>query len=239
MVQNPLERVPTSPPRQSYSPLEAFFVEGTPWQWREISEFLYEVLTDEETIQADGGRIGSTLAAKLAMAQVRRMAGAIGGVIYLIPIGDTTRRQRRTMVHNPFERVVPSPRPQGSCPLESAWLEDTPKQWREMSEFLYEVLTDEEAIEEEGGRISSALAAKLAMAQVRKLAGEIGGMNYYIPKGERLRAKELAKRVKAGFRGNNIDELARREGISAMRVRQILGNKGGSYRAFREEIERE
>lgn len=101
-------------------------------------------------------------------------------------------------------------------PLEALFEPGYPESWRELATALYLDLA-------QPGQLSSLPeAARLALAQTRRLASLFGGGTLYIGSGATFEAKAMARRVVADFNGRNLDALARREGVTTMRVRQIL-----------------
>ncbi|MBB5204410.1 hypothetical protein HNQ51_001724 [Inhella inkyongensis] len=65
--------------------------------------------------------------------------------------------------------------------------------------------------------------ADLVLMQLQHLSNELGGRgNIYIAKGINVHLSARDRAMCARFRGNNYRELARQEGLTEMRVRQIV-----------------
>lgn len=105
------------------------------------------------------------------------------------------------------------------APLQTLWNEGFPEVWKEISTLLYTELMTEAP---QPVALIAPQAAQIAIAQTQKLGRYFGGISVYMPMGVKLDAKTLARRIVEGFSGNNHNELARRHGISSMRVRQII-----------------
>jgi len=65
--------------------------------------------------------------------------------------------------------------------------------------------------------------ADLVLTQLQHLSNELGGRgNIYIAKGLSVQLSARDRAMCARFRGNNYRELARQEGLTEVRVRQIV-----------------
>jgi Mor family transcriptional regulator len=93
-----------------------------------------------------------------------------------------------------------------------------PEAWVTVAELAYLVLRASPDLAK-----VTPTALGLCAAQISyQIAHEIGGQPLYFPKGLRPVKEEKAKAIVAGFTGDNTQELARKHGITGMRVRQIL-----------------
>lgn len=106
------------------------------------------------------------------------------------------------------------------APLEAAFDPRYPARLREMATVLHMVLVDEGAAPDR--------APQLAIALTDALSIELGGGGFYMHKGHVFRQrKELDNRdaqIRAEYRGWNTAVLARKFGLTEMRIRQICGD---------------
>ncbi len=65
--------------------------------------------------------------------------------------------------------------------------------------------------------------ATMVMMQLQYLADVMGGEAIYMAKGVAIHISARDRKMFSEFKGNNHKELARKHGISVMRVRQIVG----------------
>lgn len=70
------------------------------------------------------------------------------------------------------------------------------------------------------------LARILGVELTIKLAQELGGMNVYLPKTDKLLQQLRDQKIRQEFDGGNHRELARRYQLSESRIRQILAEDG-------------
>lgn len=103
------------------------------------------------------------------------------------------------------------------APLDALIEPEFPEVWVSIAASLYAEAASS------AGLPSLEVAARLAVAQMRRLAELFGGHTVYIPSGAAIKAKALQRSVALGFNGSNHADLARQHGITTMRVRQILG----------------
>lgn len=96
--------------------------------------------------------------------------------------------------------------------------EKNPPQWIEMAELGYMTLRSAPALEP----IADQDLADACVAQVYQMMLVMGGRNIYFTKGDRLLLREKNKLVASEFNGRNGDELARKHGLSAARIAQIV-----------------
>ena len=76
-----------------------------------------------------------------------------------------------------------------------------------------------------GEGMPAAEAARLAAAQARHLSVQLGGQQFYIPRGWMARCAERDRRILEAFDGRNYHKLARRFGITVQRVRNIVAKE--------------
>ena len=107
------------------------------------------------------------------------------------------------------------------APIHAALDPDLPPKMRELAEVLFIGIGNSKAAE----ACAPETLAHAALAAMWQLSHEFGGNNCYFPRGDQVRALKLKRAVRAGFTGDNHSQLARKHGISEMRVRQILSQK--------------
>lgn len=90
---------------------------------------------------------------------------------------------------------------------------------REMIEEIYlHLVEDEEAV----AKLGLARLAEIAVGQVDRVAMKVGGSMFYLPRGIGAKLSARDREICALHRGNNGHQLARRFGLSEMRISQIL-----------------
>ncbi|WP_186265046.1 Mor transcription activator family protein [Burkholderia gladioli] len=104
-------------------------------------------------------------------------------------------------------------------PLERLLDADYPERLREIAVNLYAELLERDELVASLGQVG---LAELAIAQTERLSTNVGGHNFYMPKGVSFRLTPRNRQMCAEFRGNNYEDLARRYHLSVMRVRQIV-----------------
>jgi len=93
-----------------------------------------------------------------------------------------------------------------------------PEIWVSMSEVIYITLRENP----EFSKISDNALGLCATKLVYQLATDFGGQAFYLPKGVRPMVEAKNSAIVAEFTGHNSKELARKHGVTEMRVRQIL-----------------
>ena len=93
-----------------------------------------------------------------------------------------------------------------------------PEIWINLAEMFYLTLR---ANPELAGVSDDALGLCATQA-VYQMATDFGGYGVYLPKGVKPRQAEKSKAIAAEFTGHNSQALAKKYGITDMRVRQIL-----------------
>ncbi|MEG0920308.1 MAG: Mor transcription activator family protein [Comamonas sp.] len=98
---------------------------------------------------------------------------------------------------------------------------------RDVAMCLYEALVLNDCRAGQVGPSAEWLAqlntwANQVLMQLQRLADQKGGHPLYIAKGIAVHLTARDRTICAGFRGNNYRELARKNGLTEMRVRQIV-----------------
>lgn len=104
------------------------------------------------------------------------------------------------------------------APLHSVLDEAMTEKQREFAEVAYVGLL--------GSGVANAVPRELlglaACAVMFQVAHVLGGATFYIPKIDQLQRVWRERHISANFNGRNYAQLARKHGLSEMRVRQIL-----------------
>jgi Mor family transcriptional regulator len=105
------------------------------------------------------------------------------------------------------------------APLAAAMPGDLHPTLREMVEesYLY-LVEDADAV----ARLGLDRLAEIAVGQVDRIAATLGGCQFYLPRGIGAKLSARDRQIAEEWRGNNGHALARKHGISEMRVSQIL-----------------
>lgn len=102
--------------------------------------------------------------------------------------------------------------------VNDAFGDSAPEVWRDIAELnfvvlrfcsLFDALTDDEL-------------AVMSVNLVLQLVSSFGGITVYIPSGVKYLKADMNANIVKEFKGNNIRQLAMKNKISEMRVRQIL-----------------
>jgi Mor family transcriptional regulator len=64
--------------------------------------------------------------------------------------------------------------------------------------------------------------AEVSIQLMHQIMADMGGISIYIPNGKVIKAREMSLKISSEFNGKNSFELAKKHGISEMRVRQII-----------------
>lgn len=88
-------------------------------------------------------------------------------------------------------------------------------------DLLEDVATNMKAALERHG-ISGAIATSVAVEVAKLVRDHWGGQSIYVPFGLALKTQHRDLKIYAAFTGENYKELARKHGVSEMRVRQIV-----------------
>ncbi|QSR73260.1 Mor transcription activator family protein [Aeromonas jandaei] len=98
--------------------------------------------------------------------------------------------------------------------------------WPKALSELVDVLACELARGGMGPELAKAQARKLALVQ----AHYMGGRAYYIPTGEHLKAALRDRAIWDEFNGRNIDQLARKHGLSVPQTYAVVAEQRGLTR---------
>ena len=124
-------------------------------------------------------------------------------------------------------------------PLEALFVHGFPETWREVATSLYKAnLADPDL-----AALGQPRLAQIAVTQTKQLAHDMGGSMMYLPAGHFFQASEKALAVIAGFRGDNLRELAAEHSVTDGRIRQIIdlarkvvgGFRGNNYKQLADE----
>lgn len=107
--------------------------------------------------------------------------------------------QQRELVHESFDATVPDV-------------------WREIAELNFSALRRSVFFE----KYPDEMLAVMAVELVYELVACFGGNTMYLPNGWQKMKNIKNALIARDFKGNNIRELAKKYGLSDMRVRQIL-----------------
>jgi len=99
-----------------------------------------------------------------------------------------------------------------------------PETWLRVGEMIYLALRASNSLE----AVSSEALGRCATEAVYQLVAELGGEPLYVPKGVLSGCHKRDKSIRDEFTGNNIAELAKKHGITPVRIRQVLA-KGRSH----------
>jgi len=89
-------------------------------------------------------------------------------------------------------------------------------------ELIRDLLDKSAAVLEKQVRMAPEDARQAALAIVKQLAKDWGGQQIYIPKAMMLELDERDRQIYAEFNGHNQPQLAKKHGISVVRVYQII-----------------
>ncbi len=99
---------------------------------------------------------------------------------------------------------------------------NSPEQWKELAEIFWVAMRAAKALKD----IPDAALSDVVAMQVKQIAFCLGGNAYYIPNGSMFTAKLKSALIAKNFDGKNLSTLARGNGITSSRVRQILKEQG-------------
>lgn len=80
-------------------------------------------------------------------------------------------------------------------------------------------LINEQLIANDIGKLKS---AELATRLVIGICNEFGGAAWYLPKGDRMKNEDRNLSIREEFNGTNIEELARKHGLSSVTIYSIV-----------------
>ncbi len=105
------------------------------------------------------------------------------------------------------------------APLNAAMPGELHPTLREMIEEIYlHLVEDEEAV----AKLGLERMAEIAVGQADRIAAKLGGSQFYMSRGMGAKLSARDRQIAQEWRGNNGHHLARKHGISEMRVSQIL-----------------
>jgi len=105
------------------------------------------------------------------------------------------------------------------APLERLFDEAYPERLREVAVCLFLELLDAEDLPL---RLGVQRLAQLALDQTERLSFDLGGESFYMHRGTRYRLSLRDRQIVAEFNGRNQHLLARKYGLSVMRIYQII-----------------
>ena len=105
--------------------------------------------------------------------------------------------------------------------LESGFEDDTNSTLREIAVSIYmHLIEDEELV----NSLGLSRLADLARSATDRISRDVGGVSFYMPKGFIRFSSARDRDIFAEFNGKNQRELARRYGLSDMRIKQIVAS---------------
>lgn len=105
------------------------------------------------------------------------------------------------------------------APLNAAMPGDLHPTLREIIEESYlHLVEDEEAV----AKLGLDRLAEIAVGQTDRVATKLGGCQFYLPRGIGAKLSARDRQIASEWRGNNGHSLARKHGVSEMRISQIL-----------------
>jgi Mor family transcriptional regulator len=117
------------------------------------------------------------------------------------------------------------------APLEALFDEGYPERLREMALYLYlELVEDDDLVAAHGAQ----RLAQLALDQTERLCQELGGESFYMHRAVRYKLSRRDRQIIKEHRGNNTHLLARKYGLTEMRIRQIVNAWEEQERARRQ-----
>lgn len=105
------------------------------------------------------------------------------------------------------------------APLEGLFDEAYPERLREIATCLFLELLDAEGLVQ---LLGVPRLAQLALDQTERLSFDLGGESFYMHRGTRYRLSLRDREIVAEFNGRNQHQLARKHGLSVMRIYQII-----------------
>lgn len=104
------------------------------------------------------------------------------------------------------------------APLEAILDPSYPESWRDIATSLYVQMR---ALDELA-RLADAHVARLALQLTEGLRAEIGGSQPYLSKGSGYELSLRDRQILAEYRGNNLDALAHKYGLTTRQMRNIV-----------------
>jgi Mor family transcriptional regulator len=104
------------------------------------------------------------------------------------------------------------------APLEALFHERLHPTLREMAIECYIVLVDDEEV----AGIGKNRIAEIVMMQIDRMSLQVGGAQFYLPKGVGMRLSPRNREIGQRYNGSNKHLLAREYNLSEMRIEQIF-----------------
>ncbi len=104
---------------------------------------------------------------------------------------------------------------------------DSPEIWRDLAELYFLGLRNSGCLK----GLKDESLVEVAITLVYQTIQNLGGTAVYLPKGGRLNANERNASIEAEYRGNNLNSVAKKHGLTVVHVRQILKRKTTAKRA--------
>jgi len=101
-------------------------------------------------------------------------------------------------------------------------------------ELLQDMAAHVQSVLIEYGEIDPIKASSLSAEAVERVAKAWGGITVYFPKGDYIQSHRMAQDVWHDFNGSNVQELARKHGISLVWAYKIIKNKRAEHLARRQ-----
>lgn len=108
---------------------------------------------------------------------------------------------------------------QAIAPLEALFHEKLHPTLREMAIECYIVLIDDEEV---ASAVGARRIAELVMAQIDRMSLQVGGAQFYLPKGVGMRLSPRNMEIGQRYTGSNKHLLAREYNLTEMRIEQIF-----------------
>lgn len=105
------------------------------------------------------------------------------------------------------------------APLERLFDDAYPERLREIATCLFLELLDADGL---ATLLGVPRLAQLALDQTERLSFDLGGESFYMHRGTRYRLSLRDRQIVAEFNGRNQHQLARKHGLSVMRIYQII-----------------
>lgn len=105
------------------------------------------------------------------------------------------------------------------APLERLFDDAYPERLREIATCLFLELLDADGLAQ---LLGVPRLAQLALDQTERLSFDLGGESFYMHRGVRYRLSLRDRQIVDEFNGRNQHQLARKHGLSVMRIYQII-----------------
>lgn len=105
------------------------------------------------------------------------------------------------------------------APLERLFDDAYPERLREVATCLFLELLEADGL---AGLLGAPRLAHVALDQTERLSFDLGGESFYMHRGHAYRLSLRDRQIVAEFNGRNQHQLARKYGLSVMRIYQIV-----------------